>query len=98
MQDSNGNDIIINYSIGNDASEWQKIVGIVKQEWLQNNDNELIDLHKRIQARNWFIHDDDKMNQKDNNDNYINKKQREIYTKEGFLKLFSHIKEICSYL
>lgn len=94
MQDDNGNAIVINFAIGNDASEWQKIVGIVKQECPQNNDNELIDLHKRMQARNWFIHNDAKLNQKDNNGTYLNIKQREIYTKEGFQKLFEHIEKI----
>lgn len=95
MLDDNGNALVIKFAIGNDASEWQKIVGIVKQEWSQNNDNELIDLHKRIQARNWFIHSDAKLDQKDKNDNFIYVLQREIYTKEGFRKLFVHIEKIC---
>lgn len=95
LQDKNGNDIIINYAIGNEASEWQKIVGIVKQEYLLNIDNDLIDLHKRIQSRNWFIHNDDRIYQKGDNGKYKYTIQREIFAKEGFLKLFEHIEKIC---
>jgi len=98
IKDGNGNDVVINIANGNFVSEWQKIVGVLKQEKKANySDSDLIDLRRRIQARNWFIHDDEKIKQlKADGIHYVYEIQRELFVKDGFIVLFNHIKEICS--
>lgn len=127
--DNNGNAEIISVAHGNDATEWQKIVGVIKQLLKTTiSDGELVDLNNRIRSRNWFIHGDvklqdcfnkiikkpckdclfcidlitnkykeDQRKEQRNLGNcvFCHKKEREIYTKEGFIKLFEIIQSIC---
>lgn len=78
------------------ASEFVKIANFMKDNGFA--DNTIIDMYHRIQARNWFIHKDSKMDKKYDNGNYINTIQREIYSEKGFQTLFKYVKEICQYL
>lgn len=82
-----------------DSSEFVKIANFLKNNGA--DDNSVISISQRIQARNWFIHNDSKLQQqyKDKNGvHYSFPMHREIYSKEGFQELFSLIELICSYL
>ena len=73
-----------------EASEFVKIANFMKDNGL--DDETIIDVSHRIQARNWYVHKDPKLDKK------YNTIQREIYTKTGFQALFNDIKAICSCL
>lgn len=81
------------------SSEWQKITGIIKQEWFLNySDLKIIDLQKRIQARNWFIHNNEKLKLKDSKGKYVYVIQNELFNQKGFISLFGFIKDFCNNL
>lgn len=97
-----GNEIIVSIANGNEATEWLKITGVLKQEYnTAIPDKDLVDLSRRIQARNWFVHNDPRLEQKQVKNGktvLIHPIHYEIYSKEGFLNLFKLVKTICSYL
>ena len=81
IKDNNGNDVVIQIANGNATSEWQKIVGVIKQQLKANiSDNKLIELSYRVRARNWFIHGDSKLDDcKRKNDSVFCKDCKECF-------------------
>jgi hypothetical protein len=77
---------------GNKPPESLKLTGLYFQKWKGNEHNFVSDLHYLIQKRNEFIHNDKNiLDAQDKNGHYLN---RDIYTKEGIIKLFGAVKQI----
>jgi CheY-like chemotaxis protein len=81
---------------GNKPPEWQKLAGIYYQKWNLIDHNFIQQLYFLITKRNGFVHGDKSiLDKQDTNGKYLN---HDIYTNEGYEKLFKHIKNIIGYL
>lgn len=82
---------------GNKPPEWKKIVGICKQKFPNTiEDVKIKPVYELINMRNYFIHNDDKLNESKYNDSSENTPK--VFTKKGFLELFNLVKRIISLL
>ncbi len=77
--------------------EWQKFAGIYYQKWNMTDHNFIQQLYFLITKRNGFVHGDKSIIDKQDTTSgkYLN---HDIYTNEGYEKLFKHIKQIIGYL
>jgi len=82
--------------ISNKPPEWRKFAGIYFQKWNETDHSFIKNLYHLIQKRNGFVHGDKKiLDKKDKNGKYLN---HDIYTHEGYEKLFGCIEKIIGYL
>lgn len=72
--------------------EWQKMAGLYFQKWKQTDSQFIMSLYFLIQKRNGFIHSDKNILDKQNNQGYY--LNRDVFTKEGILNLYSATKQI----
>lgn len=80
----------------NNPPEWLKIAGLFFQKWGQTDGEFIMNIYSLIQKRNGFMHGDKTiLNRQNNKGRYLN---RDIFTKEGILKLNSAIKRIIQYI
>lgn len=87
----------IKYVHGNKPPEWKKIVGICKQKFPNTiEDAKIKPVYDLINIRNYFIHNDDKLNESKYKDTSENTPK--VFTKKGFLELFDLVKRIISLL
>jgi DNA-binding NarL/FixJ family response regulator len=76
--------------------EWQKTAGLFFQKWGQTDSSFIMKIYFFIQKRNGFMHNDKNILDKQNSQGqYLN---RDIFTKEGILKLSSVIKQMIGYI
>lgn len=76
--------------------EWQQFAGIYYQKWNKNDHNFIQQLYFMITKRNGFVHGDKSiLDKQDTSGKCVN---HDIYTNEGYEKLFKHIKDIIGYL
>lgn len=81
---------------GNKPPEWQKFAGIYYQNWGFEDHNFIHQLYFLITKRNGFLHGDRSiLDRQDASGKYLN---HDIYTNEGYEKLFKHMKDIIGYL
>ncbi len=81
---------------GNKPPEWQKFAGLYYQKWNMTDHNLIQQLYFLITKRNGFVHGDKSiLDKQDTSGNFLN---HDIYTNEGYEKLFKHIKDIIGYL
>jgi len=89
---SNTNTEVVGYK----PPEWQKFAGLYYQEWNKSDHEFIQDLYHLITKRNGFVHNDKSILDKQNKQGkYLN---HDIYSPDGFVKLFKKIKEIINYL
>ncbi|MAN60068.1 MAG: hypothetical protein CMC08_09565 [Flavobacteriaceae bacterium] len=82
--------------IGNKPPEWRKFAGIYYQKWNLLDHNFIQQIYFLITKRNGFVHGDKSiMDKQDARGTYLN---HDIYTHEGYEKLFKHIEVIIGYL
>lgn len=82
--------------IGNKPPEWQKFAGIYYQKWNMTDHNFIQQLYFLIKKRNGFVHGDKSiLDKQDTSGEYLN---HDIFTNDGYEKLFKHIKDLIGYL
>jgi CheY-like chemotaxis protein len=80
---------------GNKVPEWIKFAGLYFQKWEQTNHLFIKNIYDLINKRNWFIHKDEKLNFQYQNGNYPN---HDIYSPDGFIKLFESVEKTINFL
>lgn len=77
---------------GDKSPEWQKTAGLYFQKWNQTNHFFIYEIYNLIRKRNGFVHNDRKiLDKKNKHGDFIN---HDIYTSDGFYKLFKNVKSI----
>ena len=75
--------------------EWKKFAGLYFQKWLKKDSSFVRNIYFSIEKRNYFIHNDDKLDYLNGADIYPN---HDIFEPKGFINLFKLIKQIIMYL
>lgn len=76
-------------------AEWLKIAGLYFQKWKQTDERFIGEIYRLIRKRNGFIHGDKSILDFERNGKYEN---RDVYDKEGIVKLFKAIEKLISFL
>lgn len=83
---------------GSKPPEWQKMAGLYFQKWGGENHPFIRNIYHLINKRNWFIHNDDKLNHTVSKDCVMIYPNHDIFNSVGFMKLFDIVKQIINHL
>lgn len=82
--------------VNNKPPEWVKFAGLYFQKWSKKDNAFIENVQSLIKKRNGFVHNNKGiLDSKNRSNQYLN---RDIYTPDGFIKLFESIKKIINLL
>jgi DNA-binding NarL/FixJ family response regulator len=82
--------------VNNNPAEWKKFAGVYFQKWKGTDQQFIQDVYRLIEKRNGFVHNvKNILDKQDKKGQFLN---RDIYAKEGIIKLFEAINTIITFL